>query len=148
MQWRPEVRRAGIDSMKWPTRQQKRQKLDESLYFRPLHDNGTMWNNPLIRQNVLESELRFRNTDPMPRVPNLPRIPTQHQQRQAQAILQATFNPNELKLNRYTATPEYMVTGMQPVRIQLKTPFFDAYVPAGIQNGGRPSTEAGVFLSI
>jgi hypothetical protein len=146
---RPEVRRAGLDSLKWPTRQQVSEKLDESLYYRDIHeDRGSMRDNPLIKQSVLENEIRFRRTDPPPQVPYQPPEPTQKQKEMLQATLFATFNENSLRLNRYVADQQFLATPLQTVRNELHVPKYDAYVPAEIQCGGRPYTQASRFTNL
>jgi hypothetical protein len=143
---RPEVRRAGLDSLAWPTRNQVTDKLQEATYYIPKHEGrGTMKDNPLIRQNVLEDALRFRNTNPMPREQIAPSYPIQTVRARVQMLLQNTYT--EQKLNVNTATPVLMATPMMNT-LYTPTPWMDAFVPASVQAGGRPYTRAGPMYSL
>jgi hypothetical protein len=146
---RPEFKRAGVDSLKWPSNTQKMDKLQEASYYVPKHETrGTMYDNPLIRQNVLESALRFRNTNPMPtiRVPDVPR-PSKSETQRVRRVLQSSYNSQQLKMNNNTATPVLMSTPMMN-GLYERTSWSDVYVPMQIQAGGRPFTQAGVFNSL
>ena len=147
---RPETRRAGIDTLKWPTKRQKMDKLQEATYYFPKHEfRGTAWDNPLIKQNVLQDALRFRNTDPMPKKkPDIP-LPSEQMRDRVAMLLQASYNSTngQLKTNPNTATPVPLAQPMMD-SLYVKTPWQDAYVPATIQAGGAPFTRAGRFYSL
>jgi hypothetical protein len=146
---RPEVRRAGLDSLAWPTRKQKADKLEESTYYVPKHEGrGTMRDNPLIRQGVLEEALRFRGTDPMPRPVAEPSYPAQAVRERVQMLLQNTYATNgELKMNPNVCTS---VTMSRPMMTTLYTPkpWQDVFVPASVQAGGAAHTRAGPMYSL
>jgi hypothetical protein len=148
---RPEVRRAGLDSLAWPTRTQKVDKLQEAIYYVPKHEGrGTMKDNPLIRQNVLQDALRFRKTDPMPR-PQVfePSYPAQAVRERVQMLLQNTYatSNGEQKLNPNVATSVTMARPMQSV-LYAPTPWTDVFVPASVQAGGMAITRAGPMYSL
>jgi hypothetical protein len=147
---RPEVRRAGLDSLEWPTKNQITDKLQEATYYVPKHEGrGTMKDNPLVRQNVLEEILRFRNTNPMPREQIAPSYPAQAVRERVQMLLQNTYSTSngEQKLNANVSTPVTMATPMMSTLYQ-PTPWMDAFVPANVQAGGAAYTRAGPFYSL
>jgi hypothetical protein len=147
---RPEVKRAGIDTLKWPTRGQITDKLEEATYYVPKHEGrGTMYDNPLIKQNVLQHELRFMDCDPMPRARAEVPLPSVRQQQRVSMLLQSTYNTNNgmLKINANTATPVPLSQTMMSTLYE-RTPMMDAYVPASVQAGGAPFTRAGRVFSL
>jgi hypothetical protein len=147
---RPEVRRAGLDSLAWPTTNQVADKLQEATYYVPKHEGrGTMKDNPLVRQNVLEEALRFRNTNAMPREQVAPSYPAQAVRERVQMLLQNTYSTNngEQKLNANVATSVTMSTPMMSTLYEPK-PWMDVYIPAEIQSGGKPYTRAGPLYSL
>jgi hypothetical protein len=144
------VRRAGLDTLSWPTSDQVADKLQEATYYVPKHEGrGTMRDNPLIRQNVLEEALRFRNTNPMPREQTVPSYPADAVRERVQMLLQNTFTTSngEQKRNANVATPVMMATPMMN-SLYTPTPWMDAFVPAALQAGGKPYTRAGPFYSL
>jgi hypothetical protein len=147
---RPEIRRAGIDSLKWPTNGQIVDKLEEATYYMPKHEGrGTMYDNPLIKQNVLQHELRFMKTDSMPRPrPEMP-PPSVRQEQRVSMLLQSTYNTTNgaLKMNTDTATPVPLSQTMMST-VYESTPMMDAFVPAAVQAGGAPFTRAGRLYSL
>jgi hypothetical protein len=147
---RPEFRRAGIDSLKWPTNGQIVDKLEEATYYMPKHEGrGTMYDNPLIKQNVLQHELRFMKTDPMPRPRPQTPPPSERQERRVSMLLQSTYNTNNgmLKMNANTTTSVPLSQTMMSTVYQ-KTPMMDTYIPASVQAGGAPFTRAGRVFSL
>jgi hypothetical protein len=147
---RPEVRRAGLDSLAWPTNPQITDKLQEATYYVPKHEGrGTMKDNPLIRQNVLEEALRFRNTNPMPREQEAPSYPAQAVRERVQMLLQNTYSTSngEQKMNANVSTPVTMATPMMST-LYTPTPMMDVFVPANVHAGGKPYTRAGPFFSL
>jgi hypothetical protein len=146
---RPEFRRAGIDSLIWPNDQQIQGKLLEQLRYRPIHEGrGNMYNNPLIKQNVLEAELRFRNTDPFPRVPRRAGLPNKAQSERFEMLIQNTYNNREVKLNPVAATPVFISQNMQSIQNELNVPMMDAYVTPGILAGGPAFVHGVKFNSL
>jgi hypothetical protein len=147
---RPEVRRSGLDSLEWPTKNQITDKLQEATYYVPKHEQrGTMKDNPLIKQNVLEEALRFRNTNPMPREQMAPSYPAQAVRERVQMLLQNTYSTSngEQKLNAHVSTAVTMSKPMMSTLYQ-PTPMMDAFVPANVQAGGAAYTRAGAFYSL
>jgi hypothetical protein len=145
---RPEFKRAGLDSLKFPTKTQISNKLEAVLYYNPKHEQrGTMYNNPLIKQNVLQDAMRFRKTDSFPRETIPISLPTETQSQRVASILQGTYNQNQLKLNNNTATPVMLSTPMMTSLHEFNNTMTDVYVPAQIQAGGAPFTRAGRFNS-
>jgi hypothetical protein len=134
----------------FPTRNQIADKLQEATYYVPKHEQrGTMKDNPLIRQNVLEEALRFRNTNPMPREQAVPSYPAQAVRERVQMLLQNTYQTNngEQKLNANVANA---VTMSRPMMNSLytPTPMMDVFIPASVQAGGKPLTRAGPMYSL
>jgi hypothetical protein len=125
-------------------------KLEEATYYMPKHEGrGTMYDNPLIKQNVLQHELRFMKTDPMPRPrPQMP-PPSERQERRVSMLLQSTYNTNNgmLKMNANTTTSVPLSQTMMSTVYQ-KTPMMDTYIPASVQAGGAPFTRAGRVFSL
>jgi hypothetical protein len=147
---RPEVRRAGLDSLAFPTTNQVSDKLQEATYYVPKHEQrGTMKDNPLIRQNVLEEAMRFRNTNPMPREQATPSYPAQAVRERVQMLLQNTYSTSngETKLNTHVSDAVTLATPMMNTLYQ-PVPMMDAFVPANVQAGGKPYTRAGPFYSL
>jgi hypothetical protein len=147
---RPETVRAGIDTLKWPNKRQKMDKFNEATYYFPKHEfRGTAFDNPLIKQNMLEDMLRFRNTDPFPtKRPEISQ-PSQQMKERVAMLLQSSYNSanGQLKMNSNTTTS---VPLSQPMMNSLYVPtaWTDTYVPASIQAGGAPFTRAGRFHSL
>jgi hypothetical protein len=147
---RPELRRAGLDSLAWPTRNQVIDKLQEATYYVPKHEGrGTMRDNPLVRQGVLEEALRFRGTNPMPRPQVELSYPAQAVRERVQMLLQNTYatSNGEQKLNSNVATPVTMGTSMMNT-LYSPMPWQDVYIPASVQAGGAAHTRAGPMYSL
>jgi hypothetical protein len=147
---RPEVKRAGIDSLAWPTNGQVVDKLEEATVYVAKHEGrGTMYDNPLIKQGVLEHELRFRRTDAMPVPTRQVAPPTTAQRQRVSMLLQNSYNTvnGALKMNPNTSTSVPLSQSMMSTLYQ-DTPMMDTYIPASVQAGGLPYTRAGKVYSL